>query len=94
MLRVSDVNGDLAGTEVLQGRSGVVGILNPLNSLFLTGRPRGGGDGGGGLHLFGVNDWLTPRKRKEKTHEDGGKSRGQDGGQSQEESGDTHRRGK
>jgi len=39
LLRVSDVNGDLGGTEVLQGWSRVVGIFNPCDSLFLTGRP-------------------------------------------------------
>ena len=64
LLRVSDVNGDLGGTEVLQGRSGVVGIFNPLNSLFLTSWPRGGGNGRGSLCLFGVSDWPAPRKRK------------------------------
>jgi len=64
LLRVSDVNGDLGGTKVLQGRGGVVGIFDPLNSLFLAGRPRGGGNGGGGLRLFGVSNSLAPRKRK------------------------------
>jgi len=55
LLRVSDVNGDLAGTKVLQGRSRVVGVFDPLNSLFLTGWPRGGGNGRGGLRLFVVS---------------------------------------
>ena len=56
LLRVPDVDGDLGGSEVLQGRSGIVGILNPLNVLRLTGRPRGGGSGGGGLHLLHVSE--------------------------------------
>ena len=51
MLRVSDVDRDLGGTKVLQGRSRLVGILNPLNSLFLTALPRGGGNWGSGLHF-------------------------------------------
>jgi len=70
LLRVSDVDGDLGGTKVLQRRSRIVGIFNPLNSLLLTGWPRGSGSGGG--------------------CEDGGESRGQGGGQSQQESDGTH----
>jgi len=64
LLRVSDINGDLGGTKVLQGRSGVVGIFDPLNSLILTSLPRGGSNGRGGLRSFGVSDWLVARKRK------------------------------
>lgn len=50
LLSVSNVNGDLAGTEVLQGRSRSVGVLNPLDGLVLTGLPRGGGGGRSGVN--------------------------------------------
>jgi len=49
LLRVSNVDGDLAGTKVLQGRSRIVGVFDPLNGLWLTSLPRGGGGGGGGV---------------------------------------------
>ena len=51
LLRVPNVDRDLAGTKVLQGRSGVVGIFNPLKSLLLTGWPRGAGSRGSGLYF-------------------------------------------
>lgn len=50
LLRVSDVNGDPAGTIVLQGRSRIGGIFNPLDNLLLTSLPRGGLSWGSGLH--------------------------------------------
>jgi hypothetical protein len=70
LLRVSNIDGDLGGTEVLQGGSRIVGILNPLDRLLLTGWPRGSGSGGGSLHSFGVSELAgccekarkTPRK--------------------------------
>ena len=49
LLRVSDVDRDLSGTKVLQGRSRLVGILDPLNSLVLTSLPRGSGNRSSGL---------------------------------------------
>jgi len=73
LLRVSDVDRDLGGTKVLQGRGRLVGILDPLNTLLLTGLPRGGGN-----RRSGVN---------------GCESRGQDGGQSQQESDGAHCKG-
>jgi hypothetical protein len=51
LLSVSDVDRDLGGTKVLQGRGRVVGILNPLNNLLLTGWPRSGGNRSGCLHF-------------------------------------------
>ena len=51
LLRVSNVDGDLAGTKVLQGRSRVVGIFDPLKGLLLTGWPRGAGSRGSGLYF-------------------------------------------
>ena len=51
LLRVSDVDGDLGRTKVLQGRSRLVGILNPLNTLLLTGLPRGGCNWRSSLHF-------------------------------------------
>jgi len=68
LLRVSNINGDLGGTKVLQGGSRIVGILNPLNSLFLTGCPRGGGNGGGGLRSFrSVTGWQPESENKKLT---------------------------
>ena len=79
LLRVSDVDGDLGGTKVLQGRGGIVGVFYPLDSLRLPGLPRGGSGRGGGLHSFGVGElvgrgekarknshrlWQKPRARR------------------------------
>ena len=64
LLRVSNVDGNLGGTKVLQGGSRGVGVLNPRDSLFLTRWPRGGGNWGGGLRLFAVSDCLCARERK------------------------------
>lgn len=50
LLGVSDVDGDLAGTIILQRRSRTVRVLNPLDGLRLTGLPGGGGNGGSGLY--------------------------------------------
>ena len=60
LLRVSDVDRDLSGTKVLQGRSRLVGILNPLNSLVLTSLPRGSGNRSSGLDSARVNElgWI------------------------------------
>jgi hypothetical protein len=51
LLDVSNVDRDLAGTVVLQGRSRAVGVLNPLDSLRHAALPRGRGNGGGGLYF-------------------------------------------
>ena len=66
LLRVSNVDGDLAGTKVLQGRSRIVGVFNPLNSLGLTGLPRGGGGGGGGLYFSCVSALAVCERKRGK----------------------------
>jgi hypothetical protein len=67
LLDVSNVDRDLAGTVVLQGRSRAVGVLNPLDSLRLTALPRGRGNGGGGLYFVqsaGETDRMNKRGKK------------------------------
>ena len=49
LLRISNVDRDLAGTEVRQRRSRVVWIINPFYRLLITALPTGGSDGGGCL---------------------------------------------
>ena len=94
LLRVSDVDGDLGGAKVLQGRSRNVGIFNPLNGLLLTGLPRGGRNWRGGLHFVrGQRVELGVVGKREKTHVNGGESRGQGSSQSQQESSGTHYEG-
>lgn len=62
LLRVSNVDGDLAGTEVGQGRSRDVWIVDPLYRLWLTGLPTGGSDRGSGLHSAQVSGLTVVRK--------------------------------
>ena len=64
LLRISNVDGNLGGTKVLQGGGRGVGVLNPRDGLFLTRWPRGGGNWGGGLRSFAVSDCLCARERK------------------------------
>lgn len=51
LLRVSDIDGDLARAKILQGRSGIIRIVNPLNILLLAALPTGGGNWRSGLHF-------------------------------------------
>jgi hypothetical protein len=95
LLRISNVDGDLGGTKVRQGGSGVVRIINPLYRLWLTTLPTGGSDGSGGLCSVRVSGQMSDKKRKARkgTHINGRESRRQGCGQGQQESSGTHCRG-
>lgn len=67
LLRVSDVDGDFAGTHVRQGRLRSVGVFYPLDGLRLTGLPRGGSSRGRGLHSFKISELASGGEKARKS---------------------------